>query len=175
MYQCYHGDLVKLVLSKSGNQEDAEDMIQEAFVIFVEMVQQGKYQGKSSIKTFLYTLVRNLWVSSLRKKMSDEARHKVFEEEKEKIEEDIADYIHYREGQQMIVRLLETTGEKCLKILKLFYFEELSMKEICAQTDYENEQTLRNKKYKCLKGLIGKVRSSPQVYNTIKSALQYGK
>lgn len=175
MYQNYHDSLVKLVLSKSGSREDAEDMIQEAFIVFIEMVHQGKYQGKASIKSFLYTLVRNLWVSAIRKKVSNEARHLVFEEAKGNTEEDIMDHIHYREGQQMIVQLLETTGEQCLKILKLFYYEGLTMKEIRAQTDYENEQTLRNKKYKCLKALIEKVSNSPQVYQNIKSALQHGK
>ncbi len=175
MYQNYHDGLVKLVLSKSGNREDAEDMIQEAFIVFIEMVHQGKYQGKASIKSFLYTLVRNLWVSAIRKKVSDNVRHQVFEEAKGESEEDITSHIQYREGQQMIIKLLETTGEQCLKILKLFYYEGLSMKEIRVQTDYENEQTLRNKKYKCLKSLIEKVGNSPEVYQNIKSALQYGK
>jgi DNA-directed RNA polymerase specialized sigma subunit len=66
-------------------------------------------------------------------------------------------------------------GEKCKQVLTMFYYDELPIKEILELTDYENEQVLRNKKYKCLKELTEAIKKSPVLYNNIKEALQYGK
>ena len=52
-------------------------------------------------------------------------------------------------------------GESCRKILSLFYYENLSMKEIVSQMHYENEQVVRNKKYKCLQQLTDKIKQNP--------------
>ena len=49
------------------------------------------------------------------------------------------------------------------------------MKEILQKVNYDNEQVLRNKKYKCLKGLINMVNSSPEIKENLKTALQNGK
>ena len=49
------------------------------------------------------------------------------------------------------------------------------MKEILEKVSYGNEQVLRNKKYKCLKGLINMVNSSPAIMENLKTALQNGK
>jgi len=57
--------------------------------------------------------------------------------------------------------LLHELGESCRKILELFYFENLSMKEIVSQMHYENEQVVRNKKYKCLQQLTDKMKQNP--------------
>jgi len=57
--------------------------------------------------------------------------------------------------------LLQELGESCKKILELFYYENLSMKEIVSQMHYENEQVVRNKKYKCLQQLTDKMKQNP--------------
>ena len=58
--------------------------------------------------------------------------------------------------------LLNKLGESCRKILELFYYENLSMKEIVSHLHYENEQVVRNKKYKCLQQLTDMIRKNPQ-------------
>jgi RNA polymerase sigma factor (sigma-70 family) len=175
IYQEYYGLLEKMVLQNSGNQADAEDVIQEVLVVFVEMVQKGKYQGKASIKSFLYTLARNRWISEIRKRGSADRRHEYYESEKDDTEADVSEYLVYKEGQQFIQQLFEQLGEKCQQILTLFYYGDYSMKEILEQTDYDNEQVLRNKKYKCLKTLISRVQQSPEIYDQLKNALHHAK
>jgi predicted DNA-binding protein YlxM (UPF0122 family) len=56
-----------------------------------------------------------------------------------------------REARKQLVAVFEKLGTSCKKILTLFYYENLSIKEILEQTTYENEQVVRNKKHKCLK------------------------
>ena len=99
----------------------------------------------------------------------------VREKNREKEEEDISSYLSYKEAQTTIAELFERMGETCKHILTLFYYENLSMKEILKETSYENEQVLRNKKYKCLKELTNIIQQSPTIFNNVKSALQRSK
>ncbi|MDN5211343.1 sigma-70 family RNA polymerase sigma factor [Fulvivirgaceae bacterium BMA12] len=175
IYKNYYSLLENIVLSNNGNKADAEDIIQEVLVIFIEMVNKDKYRAEASVKSFLYTLTRNLWISELRKKSSAQKRNTSYEDSRELIERDISDYLVYHESRKLVMTLFEKLGEKCNKILTYFYYDNFSMKEILQKVDYESEQVLRNKKYKCLKGLINMVNSSPGIKENLKTALQNGK
>lgn len=172
LYRNYYRMLENYILTNSGNKLDAEDLIQEVMIAFIELIQQEKFRGDSSVKTFLFALTRNMWISELRKRSSEARRVEAFEKDRDMLEEDVVGYLMHREAQQTVVSLFEKLGETCRKILSLFYYENLSMKEILEQTDYENEQVVRNKKYKCLKELTDLVHQSPTVYDNVKSALQ---
>jgi len=54
----------------------------------------------------------------------------------------------------------------------LFYYENLSMKEMADHLPYENEQVIRNKKYKCLQQLTGFIKDNPQVAQQINESLK---
>ena len=90
-------------------------------------------------------------------------------------EEDISQFMTYKEAQKSILVLFDSLGVGCKQVLTLFYYENLSAKEIVERTGYENEQNVRNRKYKCLKELTDLVQSSPDAFNNIKTALQHVK
>ena len=142
------------IKQNSGNQEDAEDVFQEAIVSFIQLVQRDKFRGDCSIGTFIYTLVRHSWLNELKKKDRARIREKNYESGKNIEEPDVSEYIINMESKSAIVKLiLEGLGETCKKILIAFYYENLSIQEILVSLDYENEQVVRNKKYKCLQKL----------------------
>ena len=175
VYRNYYRLLENFILTNSGNEMDAEDTIQEVLVVFIDIVQTDKYRSEASVRSFLYTLTRNLWITELRKRTSDLRRNELFETSREKEEEDVSGYLVHKEAQTILAELFERMGETCKHILTLFYYENLSMKEILKQMNYENEQVLRNKKYKCLKELTDIVQQSPTIFNNVKSALQRSK
>ncbi len=74
-----------------------------------------------------------------------------------------------REKKQQFRELLSKLGENCRKILTLFYYENMSMKEMLAHLPYENEQVVRNKKYKCLQQLTGMLKANPAIAKMIQS------
>lgn len=175
IYRTHYRMLENFVLTNSGNKVDAQDLIQDVMVSFVEMIQKDKYRGEASVKSFLYTLTRNLWITQLRKTGSEYKRNEFFETNREKIEDDISTFLTYKEAQKTILELFDRLGERCKQILILFYYEDLPMKDILEQTNYENEQVLRNRKYKCLKELTKLIERSPAISEAIKSALQTSK
>lgn len=172
VYRTHYRMMENYVLTNSGTPDDAADLIQEVMVTFIELVQSERFRGESSVKTFLYTLTRNLWISELRKRDNSTKQNEEFASSLDFIEEDVSQFLLYREALDTIVVLFDRLAGGCKQILTLFYYEKLSMKEILEQTNYENEQNVRNRKYKCLKELTDLVHSSPTAFNTVKAALQ---
>jgi len=172
LYKTYYRSLERYVLTNSGSEMDAEDLIQDVMVAFVDLVQQGKYRGEASVKSLLYKLAHNLWITELRKRGSTAKRNELFEGERDQLTDDVSDYVTYREAQQTIAELFNRMGELCRKILTLFYYEDLPMKDILKQTNYENEQVLRNRKYKCLKEITELIQRTPGTYDNVRAALR---
>ena len=87
------------------------------------------------------------------------------------METDVSSQLMEKESGNQVLKLLAELGETCRKILVLFYYEDLPMKEILDQLDYENEQVVRNKKYKCLKQLEKMITDQPGMKNILKNLL----
>jgi RNA polymerase sigma factor (sigma-70 family) len=170
MYKAHFDSLTNYVLNNSGSWDDAQDIFQEVMVAFVHLVKEGKFRGESSIKTFLFSMNRNLWFNELKRKGRADKREKLYEEQKFLVgDERIERVIDKREATNQLMNVVESLGEGCKKILLLFYFENKSMKEILDETEYENEQVVRNKKYKCLKKLEEMISAQKKLYDGLKS------
>lgn len=175
IYQSHYRMMENYVMNHGGDEDDAADLVQEVLVVFIEMVQKERFRGESSVKSFLYTITKNLWISELRKRETEVKHKEDFEMGQDTFEEDISQFMTYKEAQKSILVLFDSLGVGCKQVLTLFYYENLSAKEIVERTGYENEQNVRNRKYKCLKELTDLVQSSPDAFNNIKTALQHVK
>lgn len=171
IYRNYFEGLCWYIMNNSGSRQDAEDIFQEVVVSFIELVQKNKFRGDSTVKTFLFSLNRNTWLNELKRRGRALAREEKFEKAQDRTELDASHQIADREGKEEVARLVAELGETCRKILVLFYYENLTMKEILEATQYENEQVVRNKKYKCLKQLEQMINEKPQLKQTLKSLL----
>lgn len=173
LYSQHYGMLEHYILQNSGSDDDAADLVQEVMLVFIKMVTEGKYRGEAAIKSFLYSICRNLWITELRKRKSTAARHDRYEVEKDQLDTNISEQISKNENLKFVMDLFEKLGEKCQQILTLFYFDEYSMKEICDKMDFSSDQVLRNKKYKCLQSLTDQVKSSPALLKNLQKALRH--
>lgn len=173
MYREYYEMLKVYTCRNSGSDQDAQDIFQEVLVAFIDLVQKGKFRGESSIRTFLFSMNRHMWLNELKKRGRTEKRDTVFENEKDTTLPDVSHVIAQAEMQQQVLDIVEELGETCKKILLAFYYDNLSMKEILAALPYESEQVVRNKKYKCLKQLEQLLTANPNLAQTLKTALNY--
>lgn len=178
IYRNNFESLSRYIVHNSGSQQDAEDIFQEVVVSFIDLVQRDKFRGESSIKTFLFSINRNTWLNELKKRGRASVREEKYvrmevndEKGMERAEAGAAGHIEEREEKAAIASVVASLGDTCRKILTLFYYENLSMKEILDATDYDNEQVVRNKKYKCLKQLEQMLNEKPQLKQTLKNLL----
>lgn len=173
LYRQYFEPLSIYTRQNNGNEQDAEDVFQEVVVTFIEVVQQGKFRGESSVKTFLYSLNRHIWLNELKKRSRMQVRNVKFEKEKEQVDAGVSSFIAGREARQQVMDIIEQLGDACRQVLLAFYYQELSVKEMLEFLPYENEQVIRNKKYKCLKKLEEMLHANPALADNLKNILAY--
>ena len=163
LYQQYSESTCSFIMGYGGSRQDAEDVFQETVVSFIDVVKKGKYRMEASIKTFLVSVAKNIWLNEIKKRERSGAREKQFESTRDQKEEDVSHHIADLEKKRQLRELVFKLGEPCQKILLLFYYENLSMKEIVDHLPYENEQVVRNKKYKCLQQLTSMIKDNPAI------------
>jgi RNA polymerase sigma factor (sigma-70 family) len=171
-YQQYSKTVSSFIINNGGSQQDADDIFQETVIAFINTVQKGNYRMEAGIPTFLVAISKNLWYKEIKKKDRSEYREKVFEIGRGSEELDVSNDISDREMKKELRELLDKLGDSCKKILMLFYYDNLSMKEIVEHLHYDNEQVVRNKKYKCLKELTELVKANPKVAKQISELIK---
>jgi RNA polymerase sigma factor (sigma-70 family) len=173
LYRSQFGITKAYINQNNGSDQDAEDIFQEVMLTFIELVKKDKFRGDSSVATFLYAITRNTWLNELKKRGRSKIRDEKFEKAKDSTEMDVSYFIINRELKAQLMKVVDSLGDTCKKILLAFYFENLAMKDILKTMQYENEQVVRNKKYKCLKQLEQMMTEQPQLAKNLKSVLFY--
>ena len=163
IYRQHAESVSSFIMSRGGNEQDADDIFQETVVSFIDIVKRGKFRGDASIRTFLIAVAKNIWFNELNKRKRSGAREQKYETGKGDEELDVSHAISEREVKQQLRDLLQQLGTSCRKLLILFYYENLSMKEMLDHLPYENEQVIRNKKYKCLQQLTEIIKQNPGI------------
>lgn len=172
LYQQYARTTSSFIINYGASEQDAEDVFQETVVSFIDIVKKDKYRKEASIQTFLVSVARNIWLNEVKKRERSGFRERQFESGRDQKETDVSHQIGDLEKRRQLRELVNQLGEPCRKILLLFYYENLSMKEIVDHLPYENEQVVRNKKYKCLQQLTGIIKDHPAIASQIREIIK---
>jgi RNA polymerase sigma factor (sigma-70 family) len=148
----------KLILSKGGSKEDAKDVFQEALIIFYEKVMSTEFKLTAAIGTYLYSVSRFLWKDELIKRKGKTAIDVDFEFTSEE-EAEFQEAIEREAKFKQIECVINQIGDKCLQLLKLFYYDGLKMAAIASEVGLKSEKIAKNQKYKCLERAKLKVKA----------------
>lgn len=97
------------------------------------------------------------------------AREKLYENRREEKDDVITDAINQREIKNQLAAMLDQIGQGCKKLLVLYYYDELPMKDVAEQLSFSSEQVARNKKYKCMKELADLLAENPALAKEIQA------
>lgn len=174
LYRNYFESVVYYLKGLGCSEEDGQDLFQESILIFIEQVQQNKFRGESSIKTYITGIARNLYMNEMRSSSRRSTREELYSKEMiEEAEPDAHHRMFSRENSNRLMQLFEEIGDPCKKILSGYYFENLPMKQLLLVTHYNNEQVLRNKKAKCMKHLKDLITTNKEITELFKTFLTY--
>lgn len=142
-----------LVLKNSGTIEHAKDVYQEAFILVWTNVKNGKFapQNETALQGYLYQIAKNKWTDVLRSKSFKNSKSldsitlRVVRDEEE-------DNEPKNTKLEMAMEAFKNLGQPCKQLLKTFYFEKKSLRDIASELNIE-ESTARNKKYRCMEKL----------------------
>ncbi|MEO1518078.1 MAG: sigma-70 family RNA polymerase sigma factor [Bacteroidota bacterium] len=157
VYSQFYQSMTDFVCKNSGSEAEAADVFQDVIIVFYTNAQEEGFSLNCSIKTYLYSICRNLWFNTLRRK------NKVTptDELPEIPEEDFVQVLLKTERQQLIAKAIERMGVGCKKILGFYYFDRFRMKKIAELMGLANEQVARNKKADCLRKLRKLMKETP--------------
>lgn len=152
LYKEHFNMVYYFVLKNSGNKEEAKDIFQETIIILFEKSKDKEFSLSCTLKTFIYSIARNLWLKKLRNKNKQvpvaDFEQYVEIEVNEPIEEADTD-----EKINLVMEKIKLLSEKCKALLTGFYFYKKSMQLLATELDYTNAANAKNQKYKCLKQL----------------------
>lgn len=156
LYEQHYQFVASFIIKNNGKEKDAEDTFQDAIIIFFNQVKSGRLKLKVSLKTYLFSIARNIWLKNLR----DQKKATRLTERHEYIaidEHSIAEELEFDELAKAVQRLLSQLGQECQQILRYFYLEKVRIKEIMSLLDYTSVQSVKNKKGRCIQKLKDKL------------------
>lgn len=126
LYNTYFHDVYLYMMSLSKSEEISEEITQETF--FRAMKSLDKFEGKSSIKTWLFRIARNLFINHIKKqkRFSDDELPADIPDVKSDFVEKISD----NSEAVSIHKILHNLEEPYKEVFSLRVFSELSFKQI---------------------------------------------
>lgn len=145
----YYPQVEKLIRSKGGSKQDAQDMFQEALIVFCGKVKQEDFKLTASLDTYLYSISRLLWSNASRKHKKSQSTVLSVDPADEG-DADWQEAIEREERIKLAEEAVSELGQRCWEMLRRFYHESMSMREIAKISGFKSEKIAKNQKYKCL-------------------------
>lgn len=146
VYKQYYPMIAHLVKNNQGSENDAEDLYQEGLLTVFQKIREG--EEIQYLKTYIYAVCRLKWLNLLRYRRRHPEQiidsHNVIEVS---LEDDHVDAVPYQQAMQEALGQLDET---CRQLLLAFYFEKLSMEAIALRFNYNQANTAKSKKNKCM-------------------------
>lgn len=145
-------------------QEDAFDLYSDTIISAIEKIADRSFQGRSSLKTWIYQIFHNKYVDLLRKKTTNKSSiHRTisisdllvqFTDSSKTIIQELTDKTDWK----LLKQRLNQIGDTCQQVL-LLWADGYSDKEIAALLAYKTADVVKTSRLRCL----GKLK---QLYRT---------
>lgn len=124
---------------------DAEDIFQEALVIYCRKCEEKDFQLDVEAFHYVKGVCKFLWYNQSRKQ-----KHKVAHEDAVYEVPLDEDWMQKERRLRIIENAIDALGEKCKTLLTSFYGLGMSMVEIAKKVGLRNEKVAKSQKYRCL-------------------------
>ena len=163
----YQNMVFTLAIKMLKNREDSEEVSQDAFIKAYKSLSQ--FNGESKFSTWLYWITYNSCLDRIKtnsKFINDVELNEVTSNEVLQAST-VFDSLEHKERSEIIQECMNKLPEDERVIIHLFYFEELSLKEIIEVVSI-SEGNLKVKLYRARKKLfcIFKKSVEPEIYNS---------
>jgi DNA-directed RNA polymerase specialized sigma24 family protein len=143
MYQRTFPAVARFVATHGGTLDDAKDIFQDSLVIFYELMNTNALAVHTSEHAYLVGIAKHVW---LRKHKKNKVA--VSLDELEMTIQLPEDYFEPRD--QNLLALIEQTGQRCLDLLRAFYYDKLSLEEISDTFGFSGVRSATVQKFKCI-------------------------
>lgn len=144
--------------------DQAEDIFQEALLIFYKKINQPGFVSSSKPETFLMGICKYLSFNRIRMHRnftSLEASESIMLESQY---EDLQELIEKEERINQLSQTLDNIGDKCNKLLTGFYFDKKSLEELCRELDISGVNVIKVQKHRCLEKIKNMIKTTTNQY-----------
>lgn len=149
--------VARYVAHRGGSLDEAKDVFHDAVMLWYERSVEN-YDAPINDKAYLIGIAKHLWLKSYR----EHNRYVPLDEAG-----NAADIIMPDEQQPIsnkLMHYLESTGQKCMDLLKGFYYDKLPMADIARMFGFSGERSATVQKFKCLEKVRETVKSKALTY-----------
>jgi len=158
IYRLYQPMLLKWMVSRGGDEDQAYDVFQESLMVLMEKCNDRAFALSCKLSTYLFAVAKRIWwrknqqnsgVGSMDIDFGDEDHELPYAE----YDDDISSFNEKEILFDKLEQSLDQLGQPCANLLRAFYIEAKSMIEIATDFGYTNAENAKTQKYKCLNRL----------------------
>jgi RNA polymerase sigma factor (sigma-70 family) len=158
IYESVFPSVCAFIRQMDGSYQDAKDIFQDALIIYFERLSENRTTINVSAERYTVGIAKHLWFRKFK-----EDRKKISLDDFERALCIPVDFFPTVRSNQ-ILQLLEKAGNKCLDLLRSFYFEKVSLKDIAGRFGYGSEHSVSVQKYKCLERIRESIKEKSVTY-----------
>jgi DNA-directed RNA polymerase specialized sigma24 family protein len=137
-----------------GSLPQAQDIFQDALVIYYEKLQASADNVRVSEKAYLLGIAKHLWSQAYKADSKNQPLAGV----------DFEAVADERPATQKLMHYLETAGQKCMELLKAYYYDHLPAGDVATLFGYSGVRSATVAKYKCLEKVRDTVKQNSLSY-----------
>lgn len=140
LYKSAFPGVAKYISRLGGSFDEAKDVFQDALIVYFEKaaIQSSAFNNDTA---YLIGIAKNLWLKRYRRSIQNLPVTEI----------DLAlqEPEEYPSSHRLM-HFLSTAGQKCMDLLKSFYYDGLPLIEIAEEFGYSGVRSATVQKYKCL-------------------------
>jgi len=148
--------VAKYVNKMGGSFDEAKDIFQDALVIYYEKLVTKSVALNTNEQAYLLGIAKHLWAKRFRENMLQTTL--------DAHEDDFTDEEELRPSPSRLLHYLETAGQKCMEILKAFYYDNLPVNKIAELFGYSGVRSAAVQKYKCMEKVRETIKEKSLAY-----------
>jgi DNA-directed RNA polymerase specialized sigma24 family protein len=148
--------VAKFVSERGGSFDEAKDIFQDALVIYYEKLAASNVVLQYSERSYILGIAKHLWAKKNKQhdhpmRLDDSLAGIAIEETASSAPEKLLDLLHH-------------SGQRCMELLRAFYYDKLSMSKIANRFGFSSERSATVQKYKCLEKVRDLVKEKSLTY-----------
>jgi DNA-directed RNA polymerase specialized sigma24 family protein len=157
LYKCAFPDFAAFIRKNGGTLEESRDVFQDSLLIYYEKIVSQQLPELTNQKAYLLGICKNLWYRKT-------GRQLFCQELTEPADYASPDELHYQNEHTDLLAFLEVAGQKCLEMLKSFYYDRSSLQAIAQSFGFASVRSATVQKYKCLEKVRDEVKQKSLTY-----------
>ena len=154
LYKKAFSPVAHYVARMGGSLDEAQDIFQDALVIYYEKVTAAEALTIVNEKAYLLGIAKKLWLQHYKTGYKNLPLNDF----------DVEITTDEQLASGKILLYLETAGKRCMELLKAFYYDHLPVGKLAAQFGYSGTHSATVAKYKCLEKVRDTVKQNSLNY-----------